>query len=98
MSLANTSYQGQCIFAGSQTSAPPFTASNLTSPATTTCSGDSNVDLFHTPEGQTIQLNMPGNQVFTVGGTNSVFGALNQVAADYAGGTGSGTPRQIHKH
>src|SRR5580658_3178828 len=32
-SLANTSYQGQYIFAGGQTTAAPFTTSNATSPA-----------------------------------------------------------------
>ena len=34
--LANTSYQGQYIFAGGQTSIAPFTTSTATSPAVTT--------------------------------------------------------------
>jgi len=89
-SLANTSYQGQYIFAGSQTSTTPFTTSNLTTPATTTYNGDSNVNFLHTPDGQTIQLNMPGDQIFTASGTNSVFGALNKLVADYATGTSVG--------
>ena len=90
MSLANTSYQGQYIFAGSQTSTPPFTTSNLTTPASATYSGDSNVNLLHTPDGQAIQLNMPGDQIFAASGTNSVFGALNKLVADYATGASSG--------
>ncbi|MDE3186068.1 MAG: flagellar hook-associated protein FlgL [Acidobacteriota bacterium] len=90
-SLANTSYQGQYIFAGSQTSTAPFTTSNLTTPATTAYNGDSNVNLLHTPDGQTIQLNLPGDQIFTASGTNSVFGALNKLVADYATGASGGT-------
>ena len=48
-SLANTSYQGQYIFGGGQTSAPPFSTSNLTTPATTTYSGDQNVNCCRRP-------------------------------------------------
>ena len=42
--LANTSYQGQYIFAGGQTSAPPFTTSTATSPAVTTYNGDGDIN------------------------------------------------------
>src|SRR5215469_3632691 len=40
-SLANTSYQGQFIFGGGQTSTAPFSTSNATTPSVTTYSGDS---------------------------------------------------------
>ncbi|MGA2849014.1 MAG: flagellar hook-associated protein 3 [Terracidiphilus sp.] len=86
-SLANTSYQGQYIFAGGQTSTPPFTTSNATSPATTSYNGDNDVNYLETPDGQKIQLNVPGNQIFSGAGTNSVFGALNNLVADYSSGT-----------
>jgi flagellar hook-associated protein 3 FlgL len=86
-SLANTSYQGQYIFAGSQTSTTPFTTSTTLSPGVTTYSGDSDVNYLSTPNGQKIQLNVPGNQIFTASGANSVFGALNNLVADYATGT-----------
>ena len=85
--LANTSYQGQYIFAGGQTSSAPFTTSTGTSPAVTTYSGDSNVNYLQMPNGQKIQLNVPGDQIFSGGGSNSVFGALNSLIADYASGT-----------
>jgi flagellar hook-associated protein 3 FlgL len=85
--LANTSYQGQYIFAGGQASAAPFTTSTATSPAVTTYSGDEDVNYLTTPNGQSIQLNVPGDQIFTASGTNSVFGALNALVADYASGT-----------
>jgi flagellar hook-associated protein 3 FlgL len=85
-SLANTSYEGQYIFAGGQTSTSPFTTSNTTSPAITTYNGDQNVNYLSTPNGQKIQLNVPGSQIFQGSGANSVFGALNALVADYSTG------------
>jgi flagellar hook-associated protein 3 FlgL len=91
LSLANTNFQGQYVFGGSQTGVTPFTLNSATSPATVTYNGDSNVDTLASPTGQTIQLNIPGNQVFT-SGTANVLGTLNSLIADYAnGGSGSGT-------
>ena len=86
-SLANTSYQGQYIFAGGQTTTAPFVTSTSTTPATTSYNGDENVNYLHTPNGQKIQLNVPGNQIFLGTGSNSVFGALNSLIADYSSGT-----------
>jgi flagellar hook-associated protein 3 FlgL len=88
VSLANSSYQGQYIFAGGQTSTAPFTVSNATVPATVTYNGDADVNYLQTPNGQTIQLNVPGNQIFTAAGTN-VIGTLNQLVADFATGVSS---------
>jgi len=86
-SLANTSYEGQYIFAGGQTSTSPFTTSNTTSPGITTYNGDQNVNYLSTPNGQKIQLNVPGSQIFLGAGSNSVFAALNSLVADYSSGT-----------
>jgi flagellar hook-associated protein 3 FlgL len=86
-SLANTSYQGQYIFAGGQTSTAPFTTSTASSPAVTTYNGDADVNYLEAPNGQKIQLNVPGDQIFSASGSNSVFGALNSLVADYASGT-----------
>jgi flagellar hook-associated protein 3 FlgL len=86
VTLANTSYQGQYIFAGGQTSTAPFTTSNATSPGVTTYSGDSDVNYLELPNGQKIQLNVPGNQIFQGSGTNNVFAALNNLVADYSSG------------
>lgn len=85
--LANSSYQGQYIFAGGQTSTSPFTTSTSTSPAVTTYSGDLGVNYLQSPSGQKIQLNVPGSQIFLGTGANSVFGALNNLIADYSSGT-----------
>jgi flagellar hook-associated protein 3 FlgL len=86
-SLANTSYQGQYIFAGGQTATAPFATSTATTPATTTYNGDENVNYLHTPNGQKIQLNVPGDQIFLGTASNSVFGSLNALVADYSSGT-----------
>jgi flagellar hook-associated protein 3 FlgL len=86
-SLANTSYQGQYIFAGGQTSTAPFVTSTATTPAVTAYNGDEDVNYIHTPNGQKIQLNVPGDQIFLGTGTNSVFGALNALIADFSSGS-----------
>ena len=83
--LANTSYQGQYVFAGGQSGTVPFSTSNATSPGVTTYNGDGNINYLHTPNGQKIQLNVPGDQIFD--GANSVFKTLNNLIADYASGT-----------
>ncbi len=84
-SLANSSYQGQYIFAGGKTTTVPFATSGATSPAVTTYSGDSDVNYLVTPNGQKIQLNVPGDTIFL--GASSVFGVLNSLVADFASGT-----------
>jgi flagellar hook-associated protein 3 FlgL len=86
-SLANTSYQGQYIFAGGQTSTLPFSTLTSTTPAVTKYSGDQDVNYLESPNGQKIQLNVPGDQIFLGSGQNSVFGALNALIADYSSGT-----------
>jgi flagellar hook-associated protein 3 FlgL len=86
-SLANTSYHGQYIFGGGQVANSPFSTATATSPAVTTYNGDENVNYLELPNGQKIQLNVPGDQIFLGAGTNSVFGALNALVADYSTGT-----------
>jgi flagellar hook-associated protein 3 FlgL len=84
--LANTSYQGQYIFAGGQTATAPFSTSTAISPAVTTYSGDQDINYLQMPNGGKIQLNVPGDRIFMGGGSNSVFAALNNLVADYASG------------
>jgi len=91
-SLANSSYQGQYIFAGGQTNTQPFSTSNATSPAVTIYTGDSNVNYLDTPNGQTIQLNVPGDQIFL--GVQSVFGVLNSLIAEFSAGI-AGSPQAV---
>lgn len=87
LTLANSNYQGQYIFGGGQTANAPFQLSTATSPATLTYSGDADVNYLQSPNGQQIQLNVPGNQIFSAGGQNDVFAALNNLVADYSAGT-----------
>jgi flagellar hook-associated protein 3 FlgL len=87
LSYANTSYQGSYIFGGTDSSSAPFSQSTSTSTGTTTYNGDNNVNYLQTPSGQKIQLNVSGSQIFLGSGSNSVFGALNALVADYSSGT-----------
>lgn len=87
LALANSNYQGQYIFAGGKTSATPFSLSTAASPATVTYNGNNDVNYLQTPNGQRIQLNVPGNQIFSGAGANSVFAALNSLVADYSNAT-----------
>ena len=66
--------------------------SNRTSPAWTACTGDQSVNFIQTPNGQSIQLNIPGNPIFTTIISNCVFTTcdfttLDNLVADYANGT-----------
>jgi len=90
LSLANTTYLGQYVFAGSQGSTTPFTLDSTTTPASVTYNGDSNVTYLATPNGQKIQLNVPGDQIFSASGTD-VLGTLNNLIADFSSGTAAST-------
>jgi flagellar hook-associated protein 3 FlgL len=87
LSLANTTYEGSYIFAGTESTTTPFTQTTTTSPETTTYNGDDNVNYLETPTGQKIQLNVSGSDIFLGSGTNSVFAALNALVSDYSSGT-----------
>jgi flagellar hook-associated protein 3 FlgL len=86
ISLANTSYQGTYIFAGSQGNTQPFALDANTSPATTTYTGDSVAGSITTENGQQIQTTLAGSSVFTAPGAD-VMSAFNNLVADFAGGT-----------
>ena len=79
-SLANSNYQGQYIFAGGRTTTQPFSTSTTTTTGVTTYGRDSDVNYLITPNGQQIQLNVPGDQIFLR--PNSAFGVLNSLIAD----------------
>jgi flagellar hook-associated protein 3 FlgL len=83
LSLANITYQGRYLFSGSQSSTP-FTLDTSTSPATVTYNGDSSLQYIQTPNGQSLQTNLPGSSVF-----GAAFTALNQMISDLTSGTAS---------
>ena len=80
LSLANTSYSGTYLFAGSQGTTKPFSIDTSTLPATTIYAGDAVAQSVVTPTGQSIQVNLPGSAVFT-----SVLNTLNQLIGDFSG-------------
>ena len=83
LSLANTSYQGGYLFSGSQ-NITPFTLDTSTTPATVTYNGDSSLQSIQTPNGQSLQTNLPGSSVF-----GAAFTALNQLISDLTSGSAS---------
>lgn len=90
LSLANTSYLGKYVFAGSQGGVKPFALNGSTSPATTVYSGDSQTQSIQSPSGQTIQLNVAGNQIFSAAGGDAL-GALSNLIADFSTGAPGAT-------
>jgi len=85
LSLANSSYQGVYLFAGSKGDTQPFTLDTSTTPATVNYAGDSNVRTLVTPGGQKIQTSLPGTTIFGSGSTG-VLGVLNQLVDDLTSG------------
>jgi flagellar hook-associated protein 3 FlgL len=93
LSLANTTYLGQYVFAGSKGTTQPFTLDTTASPAVATYHGDdtaNSVSYLETPNGQKIQMNIPGDQVFSAAGRD-VLGTLNALVADFSSGVASPT-------
>jgi flagellar hook-associated protein 3 FlgL len=95
LSLANSSYQGQYIFSGSQGGTQPFTLDTTTDPATVTYNGDSVVNQVETPGGQKVAANAPGSSIFTSSSGN-LLSALNRLVSDIgAAAAGTGTTASI---
>lgn len=92
LSLANTSFLGQYVFAGSLGSTQPFSqiSGTPTTPATTTYNGDTAVQYTTTENGQKIQTNVAGSSVFDAPGS-SVFLALNRIVTDFTSNADSAT-------
>jgi flagellar hook-associated protein 3 FlgL len=90
VSLANTSYQGTYIFAGSQGNVKPFSVDASSSPAVTTYNGDSHENMVLTESGQQLQISLPGSTVFSAPGAD-VMSALNNLIADFSGVSASST-------
>jgi len=85
LALANSSYQGRFLFAGSQGSIKPFALDTATTPATVTYSGDATSQSIKTPGRQQIQVNLPGSSIFGSGSSGPIA-VLNQLIADVTSG------------
>lgn len=85
VALANTSYQGTYVFAGSQGGTRPFALDATTTPPTAVYSGDAVRQTFETPDGQSVQTNVPGSSIFTATGAD-LLGTLNKLVAEVSSG------------
>ncbi|HUB29842.1 MAG TPA: flagellar hook-associated protein FlgL [Terracidiphilus sp.] len=85
VSLANTSYEGSYLFGGTATNNAPFTA-NGGSPTGYQYNGNTDQNSVAIGDNQTIQVNLPGSQIFTNASAN-VLGSLSQLVTALQGGT-----------
>lgn len=77
VSLANVSYEGNYIFAGTATNTKPFTL-DPTQSSGVQYSGNTEVNNVDIAEGRTLQSNVPGSQIF-LGASGNVMGSLQQL-------------------
>jgi len=84
--LANTTYQGNYIFAGTDTQTEPFTA-DASAPDGVTYNGNTEVNSVQLSNGQSLAINVPGSQLFQ-NSSGDIFGALNQMITALQSNTG----------
>jgi flagellar hook-associated protein 3 FlgL len=87
VSLANTSYQGSYLFGGTATTTAPFTA-NGGSPSGYQYNGNTDQNSIAVGDNQSIQVNLPGSQIFT-NSSADVLGSLSQLVTALQGGNES---------
>ncbi|MBS1842356.1 MAG: flagellar hook-associated protein FlgL [Acidobacteria bacterium] len=76
LSLANVSYRGAYLFAGTAVTTPPFTINPAT--LAVTYNGNAKVTQVQLSNGNVIGNNLPGSQLF-LNGNGNVFGALQSL-------------------
>jgi flagellar hook-associated protein 3 FlgL len=86
LGLANTAYQGVYVFAGTDVTAQPFVQDSSSSSGVQ-YQGNASATSVQVAEGQTVQTNLPGNQLFLNAG-GSIFQALNDLANALNSGNG----------
>jgi len=86
LALANSTYQGAYIFSGTNVTAPAFTADSSSSTGVD-YNGNSATTSVEISQGQSIQTNLPGSQVF-LNSSGNVFKALNDLTNALNSGTG----------
>ncbi|HKM46318.1 MAG TPA: flagellar hook-associated protein FlgL [Terriglobales bacterium] len=88
VSLANTTYQGNYLFAGTDTNTAPFVVDN-TVPSGVGYVGNTDVNHVSAGSGYKLAVNLPGSQLFSATG-NDVFLALNNLIQSVQTNTGIG--------
>lgn len=90
LSLANTAYQGQYIFAGTNTNTAPFVADATAADGSgVTYTGNTDVNTVSISSGYKLPVNVPGSQLFLASG-NGVFLAINNLIQAVQTNTGIG--------
>ena len=77
MGLANTSYNGQYLFSGTDTTTQPYVTDSA-STAGVSYQGNDKINSVEVSEGQAMPTNLPGTQVFSSQG-NDVFQSLQDL-------------------
>ena len=79
LGIANLSYNGKYVFAGTADSQPPYVA-DPSAPGGVAYQGNDSVNQVEVEAGQTVAVNQPGSQLFSAAGAN-VFQALSDLAS-----------------
>ncbi len=87
VSQANASFQGSFLFGGTDTASTPFTPSTG-SPTGYQYNGNTDQNSVAIGDNQSVQVNIPGSQIFTNGSAN-VLGSLNQLVTALQSGSSS---------
>jgi len=85
VSLANLSYQGNFVFAGTATQAAPYVL-DATSPSGVRYNGNNGVNTVTVGDHLTVKTNVPGSQLFSAAG-GDVFQALQHLTTNLQSGT-----------
>jgi flagellar hook-associated protein 3 FlgL len=86
ISLANTTFQGRALFAGTMINSPPFVPDN-TSPSGVRYDGNAAVNAVQIGDGYRIAVNKPGSQLFMAPG-HDVFQAMTGLVQAMQSNTG----------
>jgi flagellar hook-associated protein 3 FlgL len=86
VNTANTSYNGTYLFGGTLVEAAPFTL-NPAAPAGVTYNGNDSVTSVEIDSGESVSVNVPGDQLFLNPG-GSLLGSLNQLVIAVQTNTG----------
>jgi len=85
LSLANLSYQGNFVFAGTATQTAPYILDS-TAPSGVRYVGNDNVNTVTVGDNLSVKANLPGSQLFTAAGTD-VFQAIQDLITNLQSGT-----------
>jgi flagellar hook-associated protein 3 FlgL len=91
MQLANTEVEGRAIFSGTETDVTPFV---ISSGDTVTYQGNSESQSIAVGRNQTVQVLIPGDEIFT-GATTNIFNSVRDLLVALEGNNGAGIETAI---